>query len=278
MTNELERAAAAEVSAPDPAWIASIANSLFRGVPVETPPGPGANLPSAPAFAPEAAIASIPGVPAATPPLSPNLTPGVAGVPIPGASAPSAPVHAHEPLAAASESLPAVAAAQPSAGKGTAGAAPVSPSPPIPSAGPPQFPNGAQLSETDLAQIPSTLGGAMAVVPSLDNLGLLNGAPGGTLPSAPVQGAEPFVSLAPAASGYAPVTSVPAVPSPGTSPPSAPVFAFEPLTFVGSPTVGGLAQPYGDKGGEAWSRGESTSYTQDTSFGPGLLHAQAGEP
>src|SRR5262249_45511053 len=162
------------------------------------------------------------GAPAAAPPLSPNLTPGVAGVPISGASAPSAPAHAYEPLAASSESLPTAAAARPSAEKAAAGAVLVSPSPPLPAAALPQFPSGAQLSETDLALIPSTLGGAMAVVPSLDNLGLSNGSPGATLPSAPVQAAEPFVSPAPAALGYAPVASVPPMPSPGTSPPSAP--------------------------------------------------------
>ena len=41
MTNEFERSAAAQASAPDPAWIASIANSLFRGVAIDAPPGPG---------------------------------------------------------------------------------------------------------------------------------------------------------------------------------------------------------------------------------------------
>src|SRR5262249_5206176 len=127
----------------------------------------------------------------------------------------------------------------------------------------------------DLGLIPSTLPGTMAVVPSLDNLGLSNGSPGATLPSAPVQAAEPFVSPAPAALGYAPVASVPPMPSPGTSPPSAPVFAFQPLTFVGS--LAGLAQPYGDKGGEAWPRSEATSYTQDTDLAPGLGAANPRE-
>ena len=175
MTNEFERAAAAQASAPDPAWIASIANSLFRGAPVDAPPGPGASLPSAPAFAHEPAIASVPGAPGAAPPVSPSLTPGAAGLPGLGASAPASPVHAYEPLAAASESGPAAAAAQPSGEKGAAGVAPASPSLPLPSAGPPQLPSGAQLTELDLALVPSTLGGAMSVLPSLDKLGLLNG-------------------------------------------------------------------------------------------------------
>jgi len=77
VTNEFERAAAAQASAPDPAWIASIANSLFRGVRVDAPPGPGASLPSAPAFAHEPVIASVPGAPGAAPPalrlLSANM-------------------------------------------------------------------------------------------------------------------------------------------------------------------------------------------------------------
>jgi cysteine desulfurase / selenocysteine lyase len=276
VTNEFERAAAAQASAPDPAWIASIANSLFRGVPVDAPPGPGASLPSAPAFAHEPVIASVPGAPGAAPPVSPSLTPGAAGLPGPGPSAPASPVHAYEPLAAASESGPAAAAAQPSGEKGAAGVAPASPSPPLPSAGPPQLPSGAQFTELDLALVPSTLGGAMSVLPSLDNLGLLNGGSGASLPSAPVQGAEPFVAATPGLTSFAPAT-VPPVTSPGASPPSAPVFAFEPLTFAGSPSVGGLAQPFGEKGGDAWPQSEAAPYGKETVVGPGLGAASPRE-
>ena len=140
MTNEFERAAAAQASAPDPAWIASIANSLFRGVPVDAPPGPGASLPSAPAFAHEPVMASVPGAPrrrtAGVAKSDARLQPACRR---PGASVPASPVHAYEPLAAASESVPAAAAAQLSGEKGAAGAVPASPSPPLPSAGPPQL-------------------------------------------------------------------------------------------------------------------------------------------
>ena len=276
MTNELERAAAAQASAPDPARIASIANSLFRGVPVDAPPGPGASLPSAPVFAHEPVIASVPGAPGAAPPVSPSLTPGAAGVPAPGASVPASPVYAYEPLAAASESAPAAAAAQPSGEKGAAGAAPASPSPPLPSAGPPRFQSGAQLSELDLAFVPSTLGGVMSVLPSLDNLGLLNSGPGASLPSAPVQGVAPLVAAPPGITSFAPA-AVPPVPSPGASPPSAPVFAFEPLTFAGSPSVAGLTPPSGERGGDAWRQSEAAPYSQETGVGPGLGAANPRE-
>jgi cysteine desulfurase/selenocysteine lyase len=276
VTNEFERAAAAQASAPDPAWIASIANSLFRGAPVDAPPGPGASLPSAPAFAHEPAIASVPGAPGAAPPVSPSLTPGAAGLPGLGASAPASPVHAYEPLAAASESGPAAAAAQPSGEKGAAGVAPASPSLPLPSAGPPQLPSGAQLTELDLALVPSTLGGAMSVLPSLDKLGLLNGGLGASLPSAPVQGAEPFVAATPGITSFAPAT-VPPVPSPGASLPSASVFAFEPLTFAGSPSVAGLTQPLGEKGGDAWPQSEAAPCSKEPVVGPGLGAASPRE-
>ena len=95
------------------------------------------------------------------------------------------------------------------------------------------------MTELDLALVPSTLGGAMSVLPSLDKLGLLNGGLGASSPSAPVQGAEPFVAATPGITSFAPAT-VPPVPSPGASLPSASVFAFEPLTFAGSPSVAGL--------------------------------------
>ena len=276
MTNEFERSAAAQASAPDPAWIASIANSLFRGVAIDAPPGPGASLPSAPAFAHEPVVAAVPGMPQAAPAVSPNLTPGVTGVPTPGASVPAAPLHGYEPLAEVSELIPAATAAQPSGEKGAAGAVPASPSPPLPSAGPPQLRSGAQLTELDLALVPSTLGGAISVLPSLDNLGLLNGGPGASLPSAPVQGAEPFVAATPGIASFAPAT-VPPVPSPGASSPSAPVFTFEPLTFAGSPSVAGLTQPFGEKGGDAWPQSEAAPYGKEPVVGPGLGAASPRE-
>ena len=43
---ELERVSAGESQAPDPAWIASIANALFSGLPGESVTGPGASPPS----------------------------------------------------------------------------------------------------------------------------------------------------------------------------------------------------------------------------------------
>jgi hypothetical protein len=51
------------------------------------------------------------------------------------------------------------------------------------------LPSGAQLTELDLALVPSTLGGAMSVLPSLDNLGLLNGGPGARAFALPDAGA-----------------------------------------------------------------------------------------
>jgi cysteine desulfurase / selenocysteine lyase len=245
--DSLERAAALEGQAPDPAWIASIANSLFKGVPNDPVPLPGANLPSAPVFA---VVASIPGAPSTVPPVSPNLTPGAAGVPGPGASLPSAPVEAYEPLTTASASAPAAAASQPSSEKGAAGALPASPSPPLPAAGPPQLPSGAQMSEADLAAIPSTLGGAMSVIPSLGDLGLLNGVPGARLPAAP---------------------------SVGANPPSAPVYAFEPIRAAGLPAVTGHGQPPGQKGGAAWPQGEAVPYSIESFVGPGLGAANPRE-
>jgi cysteine desulfurase / selenocysteine lyase len=277
VTNEFERAAAAQAAAPDPAWISSIANSLFRGVPVDAPPVAGASLPSAPVFAHEPIIASVPGAPSAAPPVSPDLTRSAAGVPTPGASVPASPVHAYEPLATASESVLAAAAAQPSGEKGAAGAAPASPSPPPPSTGLSRFPSGAQLSEIDLAGIPSTLGGAMSVLPSLDNLGPLNGGPGASLPSTPVHAAEPLVTAASGPTSLAPLGTVPPVPSPGANPPSAPVFAFEPLKFAGSPGMAGRVQPSGEKGGDTWPQSEVAPYSRETAVGPGVGAANPRE-
>lgn len=247
MTNEYERAATADASAPDPALIASIANSLFRGVPVDAPPGPGASLPASPAFAVEPVAAAIPGVPNAAPPLSPNLTPGVSGVPMPGASLPSAPVNAVEPLAnAALPGTPvAAAAAQPSGEKGAAGAVPISASPPLPASGTPivpGFPN-----EADLSLIASSLGGVMSLVPSFHEPGLPGGGtgPGASFPSAPVQIADPLAKL-PGSAGVAPVSPIAEpVLSPEAATASAPHYSFVPLSFGTSPSAGSAVQPAG---------------------------------
>ena len=65
---ELERVSAGESQAPDPAWIASIANTLFSGSLGESVTGPGA---SPPVFAVDALSAQVPGAPNAAP-LAPS--------------------------------------------------------------------------------------------------------------------------------------------------------------------------------------------------------------
>ena len=79
-------------------------------------------------------------------------------------------------------------------------------------------------SDADLASLPSTLGGAMSIIPSFDS-GIPSGAQGGALPSAPVNAAEPLLSP--------PATT----PSPGPLPSPIPAFGFP-----GSPAP---AAPYG---------------------------------
>jgi hypothetical protein len=176
---DLERAAAFQSQAPDPAWIASIANSLFRGLPIDPVMGTGASLPSAPVFAGDAVIAQVHDAPNAAPPVSPNLTPGASGVPGPGASAPAAPVMAYQPLPRAGDPNP-PAAVPPSVEKGET--VPFSP----PFAGVTDMPTAAAqpgfLSEVNLASLPSTLGGAMAIIPTFDG-GISYGGPGASLPS-----------------------------------------------------------------------------------------------
>ena len=225
---ELQRVAATESQAPDPAWIASIANSLFSGLPSESVAGPGASPPSIPVFAVDALSAQVPGAPIAAPPAPATTpTPGARGVPGPGAAGPSAPLHAYEPLTTQGQPTPAQAV-PPNGEKGTSG--PYLPAPPVPVASVSDLPVGsprpAFASEADLAALPSTLGGVMAVVPSFDG-GIPYGGPGASMPAAPVNAAEPLHSQAPS------------IPAPGGTPVSAPVFAFQPLTFVGSPAVAG---------------------------------------
>jgi cysteine desulfurase / selenocysteine lyase len=220
---DLESAAASESQAPDPAWIASIANSLFRGLPAEGLAGPGASLPSAPVFAVDALAAQVPGTPIAAPPASPNLTPGASGIPGPGASGPAAHIHAFEPLTTQGQPTPAQAV-PPSGEKGTSG--PSVPAVPVSAASARDVPIGnpqpAFAGDADLASLPSTLGGAMSIIPSFDG-GIPNGGPGAALPSAPVNAAQPLVS--------------PPATAPGPTWPSAPVYTIAPISFPGAPAA-----------------------------------------
>ena len=156
---ELERVSAGESQAPDPAWIASIANALFSGSPGESVTGPGASPPSVPVFAVDALSAQVPGAPNAAP-LAPSATPtpGASGVPGPGAAGPSAPLHAYEPLTTQGQPTPAQAV-PPSGEKGTSG--PYVPAPPVSVGSVSDFPIGspqpAFVAEADLASLPSTL-------------------------------------------------------------------------------------------------------------------------
>jgi len=226
---DLESAAASESQAPDPAWIAAIANSLFRGLPAEGLAGPGASLPSAPVFAVDALTAQVPGIPIAAPPASPNLTPGASGIPGPGASGPAAHIHAFEPLTTQGQPTPAQAV-PPSGEKGAS--APSVPAVPVSAASTRDVqignPQPMFASDADLASLPSTLGGAMSIIPSFDG-GIPNGGPGAALPSAPVNAAQPLVSP--------PATA----PSPGPAWPSAPVYTIAPISFPGAPAP---AAPY----------------------------------
>ena len=222
---DLESVAASESQAPDPAWIASIANALFRGVPADVATGTGASLPSAPVFAVDAVTAQVPLAPNAAPPVSPNLTPGSSGVPGSGASPPAAPVQAYAPLTTQGQPTPAQAV-PPSGEKGTS--APSVPAAPVSFTSASDFPIGNPqqvfASDADLASLPSTLGGAMSIIPSVAG-GIPSGAQGGALPSAPVNAGQPFVS--------SPATA----PSPGPTPP----FVIAPIGGAGSPA------PYGSE-------------------------------
>jgi cysteine desulfurase/selenocysteine lyase len=244
----IERTAALDGRAPDPAWIAAIANSLFKVVPGDAMTGAGASLPSAPIYAIEPVIAQIPGVPASAPPVSPNLTPGATGAPGPGASTASVPVHGYEPLTKLGTPTPAEAI-PPSGEKGSPSPVVV---PPLPYASAPDFPGAGAptgfLSEADLAAVPGTLGGAMAIIP-------------------PLNGSTPYGAPLPGAAG-APAATASSVspPSPGANAPAAPVYAFEPLNYAGSPAAASFAQAPGtpqqrDAGGY---RGEPLA-----AYGPG---------
>jgi cysteine desulfurase/selenocysteine lyase len=239
--SDLERGAASGSQASDPAWVASIANALFRGIEAEpSVPGAGAALPSAPVFAGEPVAPQIPAVG-----VAPSFAPVPQAAPVapaPGASVASVPLHAPEPLATTDI-----------------------PSGLVPATG---FP-----SEAELAALPSTLGGAMSLIPPLDVPGLPTGGPGASLPSVQVHAPDVGVptppgglpSVAPQATPFA----VPNSPA-GASAPSVPLYAFEQLRFVGSPSVAGLAQPAAEKGGAAWSQSAAAPYGIESVVAPGF--------
>ncbi len=134
--------------------------------------------------------------------------------------------------------------------------------PPLLFASAPDFPaSGAPtgfLSEADLAAVPGTLGGVMSVIPPLNGAGPY-GSPSLSLPSAPAS---------------APATAP--LPSPGVSAPSAPVYAFEPLNYAGSPAAAAFALPSGEKGGSAPPQNQP-AYDLESLAAPGLGGANPRE-
>jgi len=170
---------------PDAATLARMANAFYATPPSPPIPGPGAALPSAPVFAAEPIYNAIPGTPALTPPLSPNLNPGLPPMPIPasGAAQPSVHAFAVEPLLSQVQA-PSPAAAQPQGGKGTPGNPTV---PPVGSAPVPQ-PHGIG-DAPDFASLAYSLGGALSLVPSFDDIATPYG--GGTLTGPAADAAVP---------------------------------------------------------------------------------------
>jgi cysteine desulfurase / selenocysteine lyase len=170
-TSELSQLAPQVPGVPDAATIARLANAFYTGAPSSPLPGPGAALPSAPVFAVEPIYNSLPGVPALQLPLSPNLNPGLPPFPFPasGAAQPSAPVFAVEPLIAQGTNTPTPGTIRPDKFTQGAAAIPASSSPAFgttPSAAAP-FALGIP-SETDLASLPSSLGGIISLVPRFE--------------------------------------------------------------------------------------------------------------
>jgi cysteine desulfurase/selenocysteine lyase len=157
---------------PDAATIARMANAFYAAPPSPPIPGPGAALPSAPVFAAEPMYRSVPGLPALELPLSPNLNPGLPPMPIPasGAAQPSAPVFAIEPLLTQAQTPPAPSMAQPQGGKGEPGltlAPPITASTPLPAA---PAASRSMGSEPNFGALPLSLGGALSLVPSFDDV------------------------------------------------------------------------------------------------------------
>lgn len=169
---------------PDAATIARMANAFYAAPPSHPIPGPGAALPSAPVFAAEPLYNSIPGTPALSPPLSPNLNPGLPPMPIPasGAAQPSAPVFAVEPMMTQTQSPPTPGMVQPQGGKGAPAMSMTpqvaGPSPALPLGGAPATPTVPRGvgSEPDFASLPYSLGGALSLIPSMENAGSPYGA------------------------------------------------------------------------------------------------------
>ena len=268
---ELERASAGESQAPDPAWIASIANALFSGLPGESVTGPGASSPSVPAFAVDALSAQVPGAPNTAPP-APSITP------MPGQAA----CQGRAPQGRRRRCTRRAIDNSGSADTGTSRSAkwregtsgPYMLAPPVSVGSVSDFPVGspqpAFVSEADLASLPSSsaapcrsyrLSTAAFPMPDPERACLRR-------PSTPPSRfthkhracrrlAEPQVS--------APVFSVQPLTFAGSS--------FQPLTFAGSPTVAGLVQPHGEKGGEAWPQNEAAPYSRETVASPGLWAA-----
>ena len=108
---------------------------------------------------------AVPGAPIAAPSASPNLTPGASGVPGPGASGPAAHVHAYEPLTTQGQPTP----AKPCRRRVKREHRPVRAGcPRSRSARDVPIGNATAMfaSDADLASLPSTLGGAMSIIPS----------------------------------------------------------------------------------------------------------------
>jgi hypothetical protein len=96
----LEGVSAALSGAPDPAWIAQLANSIFNESPGAALPAAGASQPSMSATAADPHLSANPGAPGLEAPISPSQAPAAPFlIPTPsgGAGQPSAPIYAYEP-------------------------------------------------------------------------------------------------------------------------------------------------------------------------------------
>ncbi len=169
---------------PDAATIARMANAFYAAPPSPPIPGPGAALPSAPVFAAEPMYRNIPGLPAIELPLSPNLNPGLPPMPIPasGAAQPSAHLFAVEPMLGQAQSTSPSSLGQPQGGKGAPAMSMTpqvsGPSPSLPVGGLPATPAAPRGvgSEPDFASLPYSLGGALSLIPSMEDAGSPYGA------------------------------------------------------------------------------------------------------
>ena len=242
---------------PDAASIARLANALYNSPPSPPVPGPGAALPSAPVFAAEPMYRSVPGLPATELPLSPNLNPGLPPMPIPasGAAQPSAPVFAVEPMLAQAQAPGVPGVAQPWGDKGGP-AMSLAPQVAPPAVQVPAAPTPASAysggSAMDLASLPYSLGGALSLVPSLEDTsspygpGTLTGpASGSAVPGSTYsfldRSTAPAYDPSPRAGGGAtPVAAAtPATPASGTLPFALDVSVLDlsGLTYQHSPAI-----------------------------------------